>query len=156
MTTKKTSTKKSAEKVVKQTSAKAESSIESLRATFQARIEDARKLAKQTALAGLGAVDRSVEEVNLLRNSIDEQIAEVSQKGTDLFNELVERGNKVQADAEANLKEGRAAFETRMNERVESLKVKVAELSEKIGVADGLENVANTLDSVSKRFSKKA
>ncbi len=156
MTTKKANTKKSPEKVVKQASVKAESSIESLRATFQARLEDARKLAKQTALAGLGAVDRSVEEVNLLRNSIDEQIAEVSQKGTDLFNELVERGNKVQADAEANLKEGRAAFETRMNERVESLKVKVAELSEKIGVADGLENVANTLDSVSKRFSKKA
>ena len=165
-TTKKTATKKAATKAttakkatvkkVEKAAVKTESSIEALRTTFLARIEDAQKLAKQTALAGLGAVDRSVEEVNNLRNSVDEQLADVTKKGTDLFNELVDRGNTVQADAEANIQENRVAFEKQFNERVDALKVKVAELSEQIGVADSLENVANALDSVSKRFNKNA
>ena len=123
---------------------------------FNSRVEEARGLVKQTVLAGLGAMDRSVEEMNTFRNSIDEQIADLNKKGTELFNELVERGTKVQADAEANVKEGREVFEKEINTRIDQLKVKVAELTEQVGVAESLESLASTLDSVSKRFNKSA
>ncbi len=153
--TKKTTTAaKQATKKVEAKVAETESTIETLRSTFMTRIEEAQGLAKNTVLAGLGAMDRSVEEVSNMRNNLDEQIAEVTQKGTELFNELVERGLKVQADAEANLKEGRDTFEEQVNERVESLKAKVTEISDQMGVSSSLESVASTLDSVSRRFTK--
>lgn len=129
-----------------------ESSFTSLQKKFNSRIDEARGFAKQTVLAGLGAMDRSVEEVNTLRNTVDEQIADLSKKGSELFDELVERGGKVQADAQDN----REAFEKEVNVRIDKLKVKVAELTEELGVADSLESLAGTLDSLSKRFNKKA
>lgn len=131
-------------------------SIENLQAKFNRRIEETQKLVKQSMLAGLGVMDRSVEEINTLRNQLDEQVAELSEKGTELFNELVERGEKVQADAQANVKESRATVEKEVNERVDQLKVKVAELTEKLGVAESLESIAGTFDSLTNRFNKKA
>ena len=128
--------------------------LAALQATFTQRVEDARQLAKQTMLVGLGAMDRSVEEVSTLRNQLDEQIADLGDKGSALFNELVERGSKVQADAEANLKDGRDAFEQQVGERVDQLKQSVASLTEQMGVAESLESLAGTLDSVSKRFGR--
>ncbi|MEO0367520.1 MAG: hypothetical protein AAF197_01910 [Pseudomonadota bacterium] len=133
-----------------------ETTVDAVKTAFTARFEEVQNTAKQTFLASLGAYDRSVEEVNAMRVSIDEQISELTQKSTELFNELVERGGKVQADAEVNLKEGRAVIEKELNERLDTIKAKVAELSEQVGVSNGLETVANTLDSVSKRFTKAA
>ena len=102
------------------------------------------KVAKQIWLAGLGASGRSFAE---LPNRY-EKINTESQK---MFDELVARGEKVQANAEDKLKEGKSDLE----ERIEKLKG-YATFPGNSKVVDQLSEVNRKLDTLNKDVKKMA
>lgn len=101
------------------------------------------KLAKQIWLAGLGAYGRSFDEI---QNRYEKMNSE-SQK---LFDELVARGEKLQADAEEKLQDGKSDLER----RIEKLK-NYATLPVNSQLSDQLSEVNRKLDSLNKDLKKR-
>ncbi len=106
--------------------------------------EKIEKVAKQIWLAGLGAYGRSFDEIQNRYEKINTE----SQK---MFDELVARGEKLQANAEDKLKEGKSDLEG----RIEKLKG-YAKLPVNSEVVDQLSEVNRNLDTLNKDVKKMA
>jgi len=101
------------------------------------------KLAKQIWLAGLGAYGRSFDEIQNRYEKINSE----SQK---LFDELVARGEQLQANAEEKLQDGKSDLER----RIEKLKSYTA-LPVNSQLNDQLSEVNRKLDSLNKDLKKR-
>lgn len=124
--------------------------------SLNARFEEVQNVARQFWLAGLGAVGKSVEEVQERYNKANEELkSRYSQISTDrqkLVQELVDRGEKVQDDAETRLKESRANIE----EQIEVAKNRLTGLVSAVDIPARLQDVSDKLESLSKDLKKSA
>ena len=169
-TVKKTSAKKAPAKKtsVKKASAKAkkevieavdavedvvETAAESVFAKVSKNVEQAQDLAKSAWYVYLGAAGYAVEEVtnraNKVSDDVQTRVNQINKDGQDFVLDLVSRGEKVQNEAEAALKESRAAIEVRINEarskvsEVVDVKARWEDLSDKLeGLRQGLKKTA--------------
>jgi len=116
-------------------------------------LETAQDWAKQAWLAGLGAVGRSADQLQdsyiKVSEGLQARYSKMSEDREQLVRELVERGEKVQIEAETMLKEGRATIE----ERIEEAKTKITSM---VDVPARLQNVSDRLESLSNSLKKTA
>ena len=129
------------------------------RAAFQAvenGIENVQGLVKKVWFAGLGALGRSVDEVQTRYEQTNENLSASYNKLNDnsqkLVKELVDRGEKVQSDAEERVKESRANIE----EQIELAKTRLAGLVSVVDIPARLQEVSDRIESLSKDLKKSA
>ncbi len=178
MATKKTSAAKTSTAKVKKASAKAkvemkeavdavedvvdavedavETAAEGVFAKVTANVQKAQHVAKQVWFAGLGAAGKTYEEVvgryNALGDELQARYTKLNSDRRDLVEDLVARGEKVQDQAEARLKEGRSSIE----DKIEEAKGKLVGLSAKVDIPARLQDLSAKLDSLSKDLKKSA
>jgi hypothetical protein len=109
-----------------------ETATDSVLATVNENIGKAQDVAKQVWFAYLGAAGRTYEEVKTRYESLGETIqtryTTLNKDGQELISDLVSRGEKVQDEAEARLKEGRASLE----DKFETVKGKIVGLTKSV------------------------
>ena len=144
--TAKTSVKKTARKVeaaaneaIKDVQHEANSALASLKANL-AKTQDA---AQQAWLVGLGAIGRSADEIN-------ERLTQLKKDREALLKGLSKRGEKVQKNAEARLKENRANIE----QQIEDARSRMADLVSGLDITERLQGMADKLESLGKDLKK--
>lgn len=112
--------------------------------------ENVEAIAKKIWLAGLGAYGRSFDELQSRYEKVSTKVTTDSQK---LFEELVERGEKLQGDAEGKLTEGKSELE----KRIDTLKDSLPSISVPGAQFTTLLNELNTkLDAIAKDLKGKS
>lgn len=124
--------------------------------SLNARFDEVQNVARQFWLAGLGAVGKSVEEVQERFNKANEELksrySQINDERQKLVTELVNRGEKVQDEAETRLKESRANIE----EQIEVAKNRLTGLVSAVDIPARLQDVSDKLESLSKDLKKSA
>lgn len=130
--------------------------VDSAESTISARISEAQENAKKAYFASLGAYGRAFEEVTTRATKASEELqnryAKMKKDRAELIDDLVSRGEKVQDEAEARLKEGRAAVE----EQIEAARERLADISPSLDIPARLKDLSNKLESLSKDLKKSA
>jgi len=133
-----------------------EATSQSVFAKLNSNIEAAQKIAKQVWYANLGAAGRTYEEAVSLYSKAGEQIqsrySKLNKDSQDLVEDLVSRGEKVQDQAEARIKEGRATVE----EQIEVAKNRLVGLTSVVDIPARLQDLSGKLESLSKDLKKSA
>ena len=128
--------------------------------TVNENVEKAQELAKQAWFAGLGVVGRSADELQAgyakasdeLTKAGDElksRYSRINESRDELVKTLINRGEKVQAEAEVLLQEGRTTVE----ERIETAKTRFTEM---VDISARLQAASDKLESLSKDLKKSA
>ena len=162
--TKKAAKKPAAKKVTakKSTASKsaktiAENKLEQLQNLLQENLsalntDKAEAVAKNIWLAGLGAYSRSLNEFSERRDDIQSRVVTINSEGQKVFEDLVERGQAMQGDAEKAMQQGRETIE----ERVEEFKERFGGgLSSFVDIPTRLREAAEKIEEISERFGKK-
>ncbi|MFT7527441.1 MAG: hypothetical protein ACI9LY_002597 [Arenicella sp.] len=162
--TKKAAKKPAAKKVTanKATASKsaktvAENKLEQLQNLLQENLsglntDKAEAVAKSIWLAGLGAYSRSLNEFSERRGEIQSRVVTINTEGQKVFEDLVERGQAMQGDAEKAMQQGRETIE----ERVEEFKERFGGgLSSFVDIPTRLREAAEKIEEISDRFGKK-
>jgi ABC-type transporter Mla subunit MlaD len=154
---KKTSAKSSVEKVeaaVIEATEEVSDQATSLFNSLNKNVETAQTVAKQFWFAGLGAVGKTVDEVQGRYDKVNQDIVtrytKINQDRQDLVKDLVVRGEKVQDEAEVLLKEGRANIE----EQIEVARGRMSGLVSVIDIPARLKDMSDKLESLSKDLKK--
>lgn len=119
--------------------------VDSAETEINARFRDAQKAARQVWFAGLGAYGRLFDEAQT-------RYSRLQKERNELFKDLIARGEKVQDDAEALLKEGRANVE----DQIETAKDRFAGVTSKVGIPARLQDLSDRLESLSANLKKSA
>lgn len=165
-TTKNTAAKKSAKTTknlsdeliadVKEVQAEVTEQATSALNVLSENIETAQGIAKQVWFAGLGVVGRSVEEVQTRVEKTGDELrsryTQINKESQKLVTDLVNRGEKVQSDAEGLLKESR----TNIEEQIEIAKGRLGGLVSVVDIPARLQDISNRLESLSKDMKKSA
>lgn len=133
-----------------------ETAAETVFARVNKNVDQARGVARQSWLAYLGVIGRTYDEVvsrtEKASEDIKTRIEKFNDSRLDLVEDLVVRGEKVQDEAEAKLKESRANVE----EQIEIAKERLVTLTTKVDVSERLQGLSNRLESLSKDLRKSA
>lgn len=133
-----------------------EATSKSVFAKLNKNIESAQNIAKQVWFANLGAAGRTYEEAVSLYSKAGEELqtryTKLNKEGQDLVEDLVTRGEKVQDEAEAKIKEGRASVE----EQIEAAKGRLVGLTSVVDIPARLKDLSGKLESLSKDLKKSA
>ncbi|MFT5136330.1 MAG: hypothetical protein ACI8XV_001361 [Arenicella sp.] len=151
--------KKAAKKTTASKPAKtvAENKLEQLQDLLQENLsglntDKAEAVAKNIWLAGLGAYSRSLNEFSERRDDIQSRVVTINSEGQKVFEDLVERGQAMQGEAEKAMKQGRETIE----ERVEEFKERFGGgLSSFVDIPTRLREAAEKIEEISDRFGKK-
>ncbi len=122
-----------------------ETAAETVFARVAKNVDAAQGVARQAWLAYLGAIGRTYDEVVTRANKLNEDRLE-------LVEDLVARGEQVQDDAEARLKESRANVE----EQIEVAKDRLTKLTTRVDLSARLKGLSDRLESLSKDLKKSA
>lgn len=106
--------------------------------SIKEKVTQAEDVARKIWLAGLGAYAKSYDEVQ-------EKAGEISKETSKIFEDLVKKGETVEAEAKGKFKE--KADELKINERVE-------EVREKLGLND--KSNSEKIDELSAKIDKLA
>jgi len=154
--TKVTSAKKDIKAAAKKIDAAQDKIVDAAEDMVSARLATAQKLAKQVWFAYLGAFGRSVEEAkdrySKTSDELQARYTKLNKSRENLVEDLVARGEKVQDEAEARLKEGRASVE----EQIEAAKGRLVGLTSVVDIPARLQDLSDKLESLSKDLKKSA
>jgi len=127
--------------------------VDAVEDIVSAGIDKAQKIAKQAWFASLGAYGRSYEELKTRYAEVGEELqarySKFTKEGQNVVKDLVSRGEQVQDQAEELLKDRRTAIE-------EQIEVAKSRLVSVVDVPARLQDVSNTLESLSKELQKKS
>jgi len=133
-----------------------EAAAETVLSKLSNNIDRAQGVAKQAWFAYLGAAGRTYDEVTTRASQAGEELqaryAKLNQGGQELVEDLVIRGEKVQDEAEARLKEGRSTIE----EQIEVAKGRLVGLTSFVDIPSRLQDLSDTIESLSKDLKKSA
>ena len=128
----------------------------SVRDALNENVAQAQKVAKQAWYVYLGALGRSVEEIqggfSKANDELSSRFQELNNDSQKMVKDLAVRGEKVQDDAEALLKDGRANIE----EQIEVAKGKVNDLATSVDIPARLKNISAKLEALSNDLKKSA
>ena len=130
--------------------------VDAAESEINARFSEAQKTAKQVWFAGLGAYGRVFDEVSTRATKVSEELqarySRLQEERAELVEDLVARGEKVQDDAEARLKEGRANIE----DQIETAKNRLVGMTSKVDIPARLQGLSDRLESLSTDLKKSA
>lgn len=133
-----------------------EATSKSVFAKVSANVARVQGVAKQVWFANLGVAGRTFEEATSLYEKAGDQLqaryTKLNKDGQDLVEDLVSRGEKVQDDAEARLKEGRVTVE----EQIEVAKDRLLGFTSVVDIPARLQDLSKKLESLSKDLKKSA
>ena len=133
-----------------------EATSRSVFARVNANIARVQGVAKQVWFANLGVAGRTYEEAVSLYTKANDEIqtryTKLNKGSQDLVEDLVSRGEKVQDEAEARLKEGRVTVE----EQIEVAKDRLLGFTSVVDIPSRLEDLSKKLESLSKDLKKSA
>lgn len=133
-----------------------ESKSKSILSAISKNFGATQNVAKQLWLANLGAAGRTYEEAVSLYAKAEELLQtrykKLNQDSQELVEDLVVRGEKVQNNAEAKIKEGRATAK----EQIEAAKDRISGLTSVVDIPARLQDLSSKLESLSKDLKKSA
>jgi polyhydroxyalkanoate synthesis regulator phasin len=155
-----TRTNKTTAKKVSANLSKANKKVEKQQAeaqeTISENIESVQSFVRKAFLASLGAVGRTVEELQTrytdINSGVQQRFEKINEDGQSFVKELVDRGEKVQDDAEGILKEGRANIE----EQIEVAKKRLGGIVSVVDIPSRLQEMSDRLETLSKDLKKSA
>jgi len=154
-TTKKVTAKKSAT-TAKTSNLNVSEQAASVFETLKSNFVNAQETAQKVWFASLGAMGRSVDEVQNRYEQANEGIqtrySKINEDGQKLVADLVQRGEKVQDDAEVLLKESRANIE----EQIEVARGRLSGLVSVTDIPARLQDMSDKLEALSKDLKKSA
>lgn len=119
--------------------------------------DKASDFAKNIWLAGLGAYGKTVDEAQGAYQKVTDKVKEASES-TKLFDDLVEKGKKLETDTQEKLSEVREKANVNLEDRLAKVKESMS-LSLKnpfISTDDKLEEIAEKLDQILAALEKQA
>lgn len=129
-------------------------------AEIKERAEKATELAKNIWLAGLGAYGKAVDEA---QGQYEKASEKVSQESNRLFDELVEKGKKLEGDTQAKFAELKEKSSATLEERLAQVKESFSfnnkgnDLAEKVdALSEKLDLIIASLGKDAKPAAKKA
>ncbi len=133
-----------------------ETAADTVLARVSKNLDRVQGVAKQAWFAYLGAAGRTYDEVTnryvQAGEELQERVSKLNKGSQNLVGELVSRGEKVQDEAEARIKEGRATIE----EQIEVAKGRLVGLTSFVDVPARLQDLSDKLESLSKDLKKSA
>jgi DNA anti-recombination protein RmuC len=106
------------------------------------KVNEAEDFARKIWLAGLGAYGKSIDEVQ-------DRYEKISEDSSKLFNELVEKGEKLEDDTKSKLKE-----KTNIDARVSEVRSKLG--LDKKSTEDKVEELSAKIDALTELVAKLA
>lgn len=114
---------------------------------IKAKVNEAEELARKIWLAGLGAYGKGFDEAK-------DQYKKLNEESSKVFNELVEKGEKLESEAKTKFASEKASLTSKVDERVAEVRTKLG--LDKTDADEKIDELSSKIDALTEAVAKLA